>query len=137
LISLIVVAFTGPRDSLVSSARLSRPRLDFVPLSRHVVVLSSRPFGAARQLSFVGATFGGCASLWLVLVAFTGPRDRWDLLTRPFEAAHPFCSSLWPFELRDRWDLFARPFLLSRATLSSVIMAFQRRATIGLCWRSL
>ncbi len=53
----------------------------------NAVVLSMWPFGAARQLHFVGAAFCGHASISLVVAAFTGPHDRFDSLAQPFAAA--------------------------------------------------
>jgi len=52
---------------------------------------SSQPFGAAPQLGFVSAAFGGRAPILLIVAAFTGPCDSLVSLAQPFKAARQFC----------------------------------------------
>ncbi len=74
-ILLIVAAFTGPCDSLVSLARPLGAARRFAGRHgllgpRDAVILSSRPSGAARQRGFVGATFQGLALPLFVVALF-------------------------------------------------------------------
>jgi len=63
---------------------------------------SSWPFELRDSLGFFGVALEGRASLLLVVAAFTGPRDCSVSLVRPFEAAHPFCSSSRSFRAARR-----------------------------------
>jgi len=79
LILLVIAAFTGPRDSLISLVQ---------PLGGCTSIgLSSRPLEPCDSLGFVGAALEGLASILLDVAAFTGPRNGLVSLARPFAAA--------------------------------------------------